>query len=119
MTLSPAGLLEQRRRGPEWLTVNADSSRLVPGIRIRSPRGATGTVEAHLWHGDLSTTHAYSWSGSFYGSGSFSSATSASGKMGLSYYYVYGCGYVSAGPYETTYAWQHAAATGAEACPPN
>ncbi len=99
--------------GSQWFTVNADRSRLVPTIRISVP-ACGATVEIELTSGATinATTHAYSWSGSFYGSGSFSSATAASGNMGLTSFYVYGCGYVTAGPISATYAWQHASAAG-------
>jgi hypothetical protein len=51
----------------------------------------------------------FSFSGSFYGNGTFSSSTSCSGTTGLSSFYISGCGFVSGGPYSYTATWQGAA----------
>lgn len=102
--------------GSQWFTVSADRSRLVPGIRISIPAcGVIAEIELTSGASINPTTHVYVWTGSFYGAGSFGSASSASGHMGLSYLYIYGCGYVSGGPYTTAYGWQHASIASTEA----
>ncbi len=49
----------------------------------------------------------FSFSGSFYASGTFNSPTSASGQSGLNNFHIDGCGTVSGGPWSWTAAWQH------------
>ncbi|MGC9334852.1 MAG: hypothetical protein ACP5JJ_11930, partial [Anaerolineae bacterium] len=51
----------------------------------------------------------FSFSGSFYGNGTFTTSTSCSGTSGLSNFYISGCGYVSGGPWSYTATWQGAA----------
>ena len=51
----------------------------------------------------------FSFSGSFYASGTFNTSTNASGQDGLSNFYISGCGYVSGGPWEWNATWQHSA----------
>ena len=51
----------------------------------------------------------FSFTGSYYANGTFSDATHASGKYGLDHFYIYGCGYVTGGPYSWTATWQHSA----------
>ena len=41
----------------------------------------------------------FSFTGSFYASGTFDTRTTASGNEGLASYYIAGCGYVSGGPW--------------------
>jgi hypothetical protein len=48
----------------------------------------------HLVLAPISSKH-FSFSGAFYGSGTFGSATSDSGHTGLNHLYIAGCGYVS------------------------
>lgn len=50
----------------------------------------------------------FSQTGSFYASGTFSSATTASGSTGLNNFYISGCGYINGGPWTWNAAWQHA-----------
>jgi len=50
----------------------------------------------------------FSFSGTFYASGTFNSITSASGQDGLSSFVISGCGTVTAGPWSWTATWQHA-----------
>jgi C1A family cysteine protease len=50
----------------------------------------------------------FSFSGAFYGNGTFSSSTSCSGTTGLVNFYISGCGYVSGGPWSYTATWQGA-----------
>jgi hypothetical protein len=47
----------------------------------------------------------FAFTGSFYASGSFSTATNVSGVLGLKSYYIPGCGYVSGGPFSWSAAW--------------
>lgn len=51
----------------------------------------------------------FSFTGSFYASGTFNSTTSASGQDGLSGYAISGCGTINGGPWSWTATWQHAA----------
>ncbi len=54
--------------------------------------------------------NSFSFSGSFYFNGTFTSATSARGTNGLNNFYISGCGYVNGGPWSYTATWKHAAA---------
>ncbi|MGE5248817.1 MAG: FG-GAP repeat domain-containing protein, partial [Bacteroidota bacterium] len=47
----------------------------------------------------------FSFSGSFYGNGTFSNTTAVAGSTGLYYFYISGCGYVSGGPFSYSAAW--------------
>lgn len=49
----------------------------------------------------------FSFSGSFYASGTFNSATTANGTTGLDGFYIAGCGTVSGGPYSWSASWQN------------
>jgi len=49
----------------------------------------------------------FSFGGSFYASGTFHSATSASGTTGLDNFYIQGCGTVSGGPFSWNATWQN------------
>jgi uncharacterized repeat protein (TIGR01451 family) len=49
----------------------------------------------------------FSFTGSFYANGRFSDATHSSGQVGLDHYYIYGCGYVTGGPWSWSATWQH------------
>jgi subtilisin family serine protease len=49
----------------------------------------------------------FSFSGTFYASGTFKSATTASGTDGLSNFLISGCGYVNGGPWSWNAAWQN------------
>lgn len=51
----------------------------------------------------------FSFTGSFYASGTFNTTTSASGQDGLSGYVISGCGTINGGPWSWTATWQHAA----------
>ncbi|MEK6751024.1 MAG: hypothetical protein AABZ00_02060, partial [Chloroflexota bacterium] len=51
----------------------------------------------------------FSFTGSFYANGTFPSATTAQGALGLSSFYIPGCGYVSGGPFSWTATWKHSA----------
>ncbi len=48
----------------------------------------------------------FSFTGAFYGSGTFNTTTSASGQDGLSSFYIAGCGTVSGGPWSYTATWK-------------
>jgi hypothetical protein len=50
----------------------------------------------------------FSWSGTYYASGTFSTSTTCSGAYGLNNFHIPGCGYVSGGPWSYTSEWQHA-----------
>jgi serine protease len=52
------------------------------------------------------TNNEFSFSGSFYASGTFNSATSASGSDGLSTFDIPGCGMVNSGPWTWNATWQ-------------
>jgi subtilase family serine protease len=54
----------------------------------------------------ISNKH-FAFTGAFYGSGTFSSATVDSGKTGLSHLLIGGCGYVSGGPWSYSAAWKN------------
>jgi hypothetical protein len=47
----------------------------------------------------------FMFTGTFYGSGSFISATQGSGQFGLTGFYIPGCTYVSGGPYSWSATW--------------
>jgi len=49
----------------------------------------------------------FSFTGSFYADGDFSSETAVSGQAGLDYFYISGCGYVSGGPWAWSATWQN------------
>jgi hypothetical protein len=55
------------------------------------------------------SSNSFSFSGTFYASGTFTSATTADVASGLSHFNISGCGSVSGGPWSTTATWQHAA----------
>ena len=60
--------------------------------------------------------NSFSFTGEFYGSGTFNSKTSATGSTGLDEIYISNCGYISGGPWSWTANWVHSAqvtATGA------
>jgi hypothetical protein len=48
----------------------------------------------------------FSFSGSFYASGAFSSETAASGTTGLDSFFISGCGFVSGGPWSWDATWR-------------
>lgn len=48
----------------------------------------------------------FSFTGSFYASGTFHSETTASGQDGLDNFYISGCGYVSSGPWSWSATWR-------------
>jgi subtilisin family serine protease len=50
----------------------------------------------------------FSFSGSFYASGTFDTATSAHGTDGLENYFIPGCGFIDGGPWVWTATWQNA-----------
>ncbi len=50
----------------------------------------------------------FSFSGPFYGNGTFTSPTSCTGTTGLENFYISGCGFVSGGPFSYTATWQGA-----------
>lgn len=51
--------------------------------------------------------NSFSFSGTFYASGTFNSSTTASGTDGLSYFYISGCGYITGGPWSWNATWQN------------
>jgi len=53
------------------------------------------------------TNNQFSFSGPFYASGTFHSATTASGTDGLDSLYIPGCGYVSGGAWSWSATWQN------------
>jgi len=53
------------------------------------------------------SNNSFSFSGTFYASGTFDTSTSAHGTDGLSNHYIFGCGYVSGGPWNWTATWQN------------
>ncbi|MBI5567685.1 MAG: S8 family serine peptidase [Chloroflexi bacterium] len=55
------------------------------------------------------TSNQFSFTGSFYASGTFNSTTSASGQDGLSGFVISGCGTINGGPWNWSATWQHAA----------
>jgi subtilisin len=52
------------------------------------------------------SSNQFSFSGSFYASGTFDSVTEAHGTEGLNNFYIPGCGYVNGGPWSWTDTWQ-------------
>jgi hypothetical protein len=52
--------------------------------------------------------NSFSFSGSYYASGTFSSNTAASGNGGFDHFYIYGCGYLT-GTFTWSATWQHSA----------
>jgi len=61
--------------------------------------------------------NAFSFSGPFYGSGTFTSPTAADVTAGLSNFYIKDCGFISGGPWPTNATWRYAAT--AAAAPPS
>jgi len=49
--------------------------------------------------------NAFSFSGAFYASGTFSNQTNCNGSAGLSNFYINGCGYVNGGPWSYSALW--------------
>ena len=49
----------------------------------------------------------FSFGGSFYANGAFSTIAKGSGQTGLSSFYISGCGYVSGGPWAWTATWKN------------
>jgi serine protease len=47
----------------------------------------------------------FSFSGLFYASGTFTTQTAANGQLGLTNFYISGCGYISGGPWNYTANW--------------
>ncbi len=67
----------------------------------------TGCGSYKIWHAvdePILSNH-YSFTGSYYGSGTFYSATTATATDGLSHLYISGCGYVSGGPWTANMYW--------------
>jgi hypothetical protein len=54
------------------------------------------------------TNNQFSFSGSFYASGTFTSSTTASGSGGFSHYYIYNCGYIT-GTFGWSAIWSNSA----------
>jgi hypothetical protein len=50
----------------------------------------------------------FAFTGSFYASGTFSSATAANGSVGLNKYNISGCGEVTGGPWSWSATWKNA-----------
>ncbi|MEK6754211.1 MAG: choice-of-anchor Q domain-containing protein [Chloroflexota bacterium] len=50
----------------------------------------------------------FSLTGNFYANGTFINLTTAQGTLGLSSFYIPGCGYVSGGPFPWTATWKNA-----------
>jgi hypothetical protein len=55
------------------------------------------------------TNNQFSYSGSFYASGTFNSATAANGSDGLNSFYIPGCGDITGGPWLWNATWQTSA----------
>ncbi len=53
------------------------------------------------------SNHQFAFTGSFYASGTFNDATSASGTDGLDNFYISGCGYINGGPWSWNATWQN------------
>jgi len=69
----------------------------------------TGCGNYKITHNPLEpiTNNQFSFSGSFYASGTFNSTTAASGTDGLDSFYIPGCGYVTGGPVSWDATWQN------------
>jgi subtilisin family serine protease len=61
------------------------------------------------------TGNNFSFTGAFYGSGTFNSATAASGTTGLNNFHIDGCGPVSGGPWDWSASWLYSAQATARA----
>jgi hypothetical protein len=55
------------------------------------------------------TSNHFSFGGAFYASGTFTPPTSVSGEVGLTSFFIDGCGYVSGGPFPYTAVWKSSA----------
>ncbi len=69
----------------------------------------SGCGRYKIWHNvdePISSNH-FSFSGTFYASGTFNSATTATVTDGLSNYNIVGCGLITGGPWTRNYAWQN------------
>ena len=54
------------------------------------------------------TYSTFSFWGAFYGDGTVSKTTQASGTLGLNYYHIKGCGYLKGGPFSWNASWKNA-----------
>ncbi len=54
------------------------------------------------------SSNSFSFSGTFYAFGTFTSATTANVTSGLDDFYISGCGYVTGGPWSTSASWKNA-----------
>lgn len=52
--------------------------------------------------------YAFSFTGTYYASGTFVNTTTLNGVTGLNNFYIPGCGYVSGGPWSFTALWRQA-----------
>jgi hypothetical protein len=74
--------------------------------------GGCGTYKITRLLGQSIVNRAFSFTGSFYASGTFTSETTASGTLGLSNFKIDGCGIVSGGPWSYDATWQNATQPG-------
>jgi hypothetical protein len=90
-----------------WFYVTEDGNFVDDfGIRIYVP--GCGTISlTRTWPENPIDDNEFSFTGSFYASGTFHSETTASGTTGLEHHYIWGCGYVSGGPNAWDAAWKN------------
>ena len=108
------GFWAQSGGGMEF-NVSADRKRVESFAVYVNVEGCGSYKITHTTPAAISGT-GFSFTGAFYGSGTFASATSASGTTGLNSFNISGCGTVSGGPWSWTASWVHssqAAAAGA------
>ena len=88
--------------------VTADRSNVANFAIYITVNGCGSYKITHTMLAPITSNH-FSFTGSFYASGTFNSTTSASGQNGLSSFSISGCGTISGGPWSWTATWQNAA----------
>jgi Carboxypeptidase regulatory-like domain len=91
----------------QWMYVRPDRAAVLKfTIRVTDPDCGTGTIYRVV--ADPIVSNQFAFSGSFYGSGTFHTATTASGTTGLNNFYISACGkYVSGGPWTWSDTWRN------------
>ncbi len=92
--------------GAHEFYVTPDSA-FVRNHAVRLNVTGCGTYKITHTASEAISANQYSFSGTFYASGTFNSATTATVTDGLSSFNIIGCGIISGGPWTRTYTWQN------------